>query len=52
MQTAAGERPAWKDSETVRHATPEQKQFYAKQGYLKISGASSGNGRWTSCDSM
>ena len=29
-------RTTWNDSETVRHATPEQAAFYREEGYLKF----------------
>jgi len=34
MKAAASS--TWTDEENVRHATPEQKAFYAEQGYLKF----------------
>jgi hypothetical protein len=36
MDTAIRNRNEWSDGETVRHATPEQVQFYRDQGYLKF----------------
>jgi hypothetical protein len=36
METTASPTTTWSDSETVRHATPEQAAFYHEQGYLKF----------------
>lgn len=36
MQTQVLDKNVWQDSETVRHATPEQVAFYRDQGYLKF----------------
>lgn len=36
METLTQRAATWRDSETVRHATPEQVAFYRKEGYLKF----------------
>ncbi len=36
METLAVNADTWADAETVRHATPEQVDFYRTQGYLKF----------------
>ena len=36
METTIQTHSRWDDSSIVRHATPEQVQFYAEQGYLKF----------------
>jgi hypothetical protein len=36
MDTAIRSRNQWSDGETVRHAMPEQVQFYRDRGYLKF----------------
>jgi hypothetical protein len=36
MKTAITASATWSDSETIRHATPEQVAFYREQGYLRF----------------